>query len=103
MPALDELRIAATKHGALTAGSQATVDLGVDCAAVRLINRGGSGADDFYALVDPGATNVTVGADGTVVVPVNGWVVVRSSGAGSTVVKMKSDGTPKWSLEGLQP
>jgi hypothetical protein len=98
----DDLPVAARRHGTLVASTVASVDLGVDVAAVRILNRGGAGAAELWARVDPGVADPAVNDNSSFPVPVGGWAVERSSGSGNTVVKLLSTGTPLYTLEGLR-
>lgn len=102
MGAIDDLPVVVKRHGTLAGGEVTEVDLGIDVAAVRVLNRGGPGAEELWARTDPGEADPDVDDPSSDPVPVNSWAVLRSGAPGSTVVKLKSVGTPRYTLEGLK-
>ena len=87
-------------HGTLVAATVTTVTLDSDVAWVEVVNR--DGADEITFLVDPGATDPTVGQNDAFVIPAAiSALRVRAfvTTSGGTVVKMISAGIPKYTVQ----
>ncbi len=81
----------------LVAATQDTINFGKDCDEIRVTNVNGPAA--LYFTVD--GSNVTTGGQGTYWVPAVAGAsrTVNVPTSGNTVVKVKSDGAPKYSVE----
>lgn len=102
MSSLEDLPVVVRRHGTLTANTVATIDLATDCTAVRIINRGGTGADEIWHREDSGATDPAIDDNSSSPVPIGSWDTVRAPASANTQVKLKSVGTPKYTIEGLR-
>jgi hypothetical protein len=90
---------AEVEHGTLVAATVTTLTFAQNYAWVEVLNRS-AGGDDIFFLVDPGATNPTVGGDDTYVVEAVGitQAEVPSTAGTATTVKLISAGTPDYTV-----
>lgn len=83
------------RHGTLAATIVTTINVGSDARDIEVLNR--DGAAEIFFTVD--GTEPTIEGDDMYVLPAAiGSMVVQSPGAGDTVVKLRSVGTPKYSV-----
>lgn len=86
------------KHGTLTAGVVATVDLEADYGQVEILKRDAAG--EVFISVD--GADPTVGGDGFHILPEGvGALSLHSLTKGSTIVKMISNAAVRYSVRGL--
>lgn len=92
--------MARIKHGTLTADTVETIELDANYSTVEVMNV--DGVDEIYVAVDGAEPDIE--ADDCEVLPaqISALEVRSRSQATPTVVKLKSEGTPKFSVKGVQ-
>lgn len=88
-------------HATLTANTVDTITLDNDYIAVEILNR--NGAAEIYATIDTNVTPTVGGTNCDVLPAAIGNLIIDASAYGTpTIVQLISNGTPAYTVKGLQ-